>query len=75
MERRNPGRRVEDRWGRYEKRVRDLVIFAVGIGGVINELFVLENPRLVALPIIASLIGVPFVLNADERRSGGGDGG
>ena len=59
----------------YEPRIRDAVIFVVGIGGIVNELFVLEQPRSVALVFLASLIGVPFVLSADERRKpkDGGD--
>lgn len=67
-ERRQKVRREQDKWLIYEPRIRDAVIFIVGVGGVINELFILESPRSVALVFLASLIGVPFVLSADERR-------
>lgn len=62
-------RRADERWAKYEKRIRDSVIFLVGIGGVINELWVEPSPRAAALVFLASLIGVPFVLSADEKRS------
>lgn len=56
-------------WGKWEKRIRDAVIFLIGIGGVLNELFILEEPRISVLVFLGSLIGVPFVLGADERRT------
>lgn len=64
-----PQRRSTDLWNRYDKRVRDSIIFMVGVGGVINELFVENEPRPAALVFLASLIGVPFVLSADEKKS------
>ena len=62
-------RRREDVWVRYEKRVRDAIIFLVGIGGCINELFIVDEPRPSALVFLASLVGVPFILQADERKA------
>lgn len=64
-----PGRRESDLYTRYEKRVRDGLIFTVGIVGVINELFLVAEPRPSSLIFLASLIGVPFVLGADEKRT------
>lgn len=83
QKKRTVGRRESDtrRYALIENRIRDAVIFVIGIGGVVNELFVLDDPRPSALVFLASLIGVPFVLSADERRAaegggkGGGDGG
>lgn len=67
-DRRTRDRRKGDVWVRYEKRVRDGIIFMVGIGGCINELFIVAEPRPAALVFLASLIGVPFVLSADEKK-------
>ncbi len=67
-------RRKSDAWIKYDKRVRDSIIFLVGIGGCINELFVVNQPRPAALVFLASLIGIPFVLSADEKKSPPGTG-
>lgn len=63
------GRRVDDIWARWDKRVRDTIIFLVGVGGCINELFFIADPRPAALVFLASLIGIPFVLSADESKA------
>lgn len=63
-----PGRRMDDVWARWDKRVRDSIIFIVGVGGCIHELFIVPEPRPAALVFLASLIGVPFVLSADESK-------
>lgn len=62
------GRRLDDVWARWDKRVRDTIIFCVGVGGCINELFFVPDPRPAALVFLASLIGIPFVLSADETK-------
>jgi hypothetical protein len=56
------------RYERNEKRVRDAIIFSVGILGSINELWVVDEPRIYALAFLASLLGLPFILNADAKR-------
>lgn len=64
-------RRKEDsdkQWARWDKRIRDLFMFGVGIIGVCNELFVEDEPRVYALMFLATILGFPFVLNADEKR-------
>lgn len=63
--------RDQDIWSRWDKRVRDSIIFAVGVAGVVHELFIVEDPRASILIFLGSLIGVPFVLQADERRGSG----
>lgn len=69
-ERRNGnGRRAEDLYATWNVRVRDTVIFVVGVVGVINELFIVFEPRPSILIFLGSLIGVPFVLGADEKRN------
>jgi hypothetical protein len=73
-ERRGQVRRSDDAWSLWDKRVRDSVIFLVGVLGVIHELFIVSDPRIAALVFLGSLIGVPFVLSADERRDRGTDG-
>lgn len=67
------GRRLDDVWARWDKRVRDTIIFLVGVGGCINELFFIAQPRPAALVFLASLIGIPFVLSADESKMKKGD--
>lgn len=67
------GRRAEDRWSVWDKRIRDAILFVVGIAGIVNELFVIAGPRPSALLFLGSLVGLPFVLQADERRRNGGD--
>lgn len=62
------GRRREDRWAVLDKWVRDTALFLVGIAGVINELWFQSAPRWSALVFLASLLGLPFALSADERR-------
>lgn len=70
-ERRNGvrGRRTEDLYARWNVRVRDTVIFVVGVVGVVNELFIVTEPRPSILIFLGSLIGVPFVMSADEKRN------
>ena len=62
------GRRDDDRWHIWDKRVRDAVLFVVGVAGIVNELFIISSPRPSSLLFLGSLVGLPFVLNADERR-------
>lgn len=64
-----------DLWSRWDRRVRDSIIFLVGTAGVIHELFIIEEPRISILIFLGSLVGVPFVLSADERRGRNGDAG
>jgi hypothetical protein len=64
-----PGRRSDDQWSVWDKRVRDGLIFVMGIIGCAHELFILPDPRPSALVFVASLLGLPFVLSADESRN------
>lgn len=63
------GRRKDDLYAKWNVRVRDSIIFLVGVVGVVNELFIVPEPRPSILIFLGSLIGVPFVLSADEKRS------
>lgn len=58
-------------WDRWDQRVRDTVLFTVGVVGVVNELFVVDEPRAYALIFLGSLIGMPFVLSADKGKGKG----
>lgn len=64
------GRRASDRWAVWDKHVRDLVIFVVAIAGVVNQVFFVDNPSETILVFLAAMLGVPFVLRADESRRG-----
>lgn len=61
----------EDRWTRWDRRIRDLVLWAIGIYALWNELFQEPEIRPLAIPIIAGVLGFPFAALADERRRGG----
>jgi len=70
-----PTQKERDLWSRWDKRVRDSIIFLVGTAGVVHELFIVPEPRVSILIFLGSLVGVPFVLSADERRGRNGDAG
>jgi len=58
-------------WDRWDQRVRDTILFTVGVVGVVNELFVVDEPRAYALMFLGSLIGMPFVLSAEKSKESG----
>jgi hypothetical protein len=60
-------------WDRWDQRVRDTIMFVVGVAGVIHELFIVEEPRAYALLFLGSLIGMPFVLGADKSNQAASD--
>lgn len=63
----------DDKWDKWDKRIRDVVLFIVGIGGIINELWFVTEPRPWALGFLASVVGVPFILEAQLRQRRKGD--
>lgn len=66
-----PQRRKSDgerEWARWDKRIRDALLFSVGLAGVINELWIQPEPRIYSLVFLGSILGIPFVLHADEKR-------
>jgi hypothetical protein len=65
------GRRENDSWTVWEKHIRDIFIFGVGIGGVVNQLFIVKDPSELLLLASMAMIGVPLVLSADEKRNRG----
>jgi len=62
----------DDNWSITYNRIRDVVIFTIGCIGMIYELFVVDDPRLYALVAISALLGLPLMLQADERNNGHG---
>ena len=65
---RRPTREETDQWAKYEKRVRDVIIFVLGIAGIVNEFWIETEPRLPVLLAGFALIGIPLTLYADEQR-------
>lgn len=61
----------KDRFSQWEKRIRDLVIWVIGVAALINELFIKEEPATGTLVFLAGVLGIPFILKADEIRRGG----
>lgn len=47
---------------------RDLVLFLAGLGGVAHETFNTTVERPILLGVFCLMMGLPVVLNADERR-------
>lgn len=66
--RRAPRRRAEDIYDRWSVQIRDTILYAVGIFGIVNELWIVPEPRTSVLVFLGSLVGVPVVLKADEKR-------
>lgn len=64
-------RRQEDSWTIWDKRIRDSIIFIVGVAGTLHELFIVADPRIVALVFLGGLIGIPFVLPDNFKRDNG----
>lgn len=69
-DRRNVARKEEDKWSRWDKRIRDLVIWIIGVGALMNELFVKKQPEPTTLIFLGGILGIPFILKADEIRRG-----
>ncbi len=75
-EEKTPQRRRDESersFARWDKRIRDALLFSVGLAGVINELWIQPEPRIYSLVFLGSILGIPFVLHADEKRRGGDD--
>lgn len=62
------GRRGADKWSVWDKRIRDLVIFLLGVGAIANELFLETEIRPAALIAASFMVGIPLTLRADEAR-------
>ena len=54
-------------------RTQAVVLWSVGIGALVNELFFQPQPRPLAFPLIAGVLGFPIAQAADKRRSESSD--
>lgn len=57
----------EERWDKWESRLKSLAILVAGIAGIINELFLRPEPRETALVFLGTLIGLPLVISGAKR--------
>jgi hypothetical protein len=56
---------------RIPKDLRDTIMFLLGAGGFLHELVIATAERPFILAASSALMGLPFVLKADERLRGG----
>lgn len=59
---------LTDAWSKWDKRIRDTILFLVGVLGIINELAIVSEPRPSVLVFLASLVGLPLIFAKDEQR-------
>lgn len=52
--------------------IRDVVTFVAGLGFVANEVFVSETAEPAIVAVGVTMMGLPLVFGADERKRGGG---
>lgn len=50
--------------------LRDIVLFVTGLAGVIHETLISNAERPTLLLLFAAMMGLPIILNADQRRNG-----
>lgn len=50
------------------KLTRDLVLYLLGLGGAINQLFIVEKADPAALAFCGLLLGFPLIQLLDEKR-------
>lgn len=53
--------------------VRDAILFFVGVGGVIFEVFFRRPPDYGVLPVLAGFAGLPAFLRRDDKEDGNGN--
>lgn len=58
----------KDFYSKWNPRVRDGVLFVVGVGGLINEIWFEPDARLHVLVFLLSLLGIPAVEALDKIR-------
>lgn len=52
--------------------LRDLLTFVAGLGFVANEVFVSSTAEPAIVAVGVTMMGLPLVFGADERKRGGG---
>lgn len=71
-----PGRRDEDRWVKWDKRLRDVALFIFGAIGFFYEMTQRAEPELIMIVASGALMGVPLLMSASEKhydKNGKGD--
>jgi hypothetical protein len=53
--------------------LRDVVLFTAGLLGVAHETLIANAERPTLLLLFAAMMGLPIILNADQRRGGKDD--
>lgn len=53
------------------KITRDLLLFLIGLGGVVHEVFFSTTDRPFLLILLGSLVGLPAMIRLDEFRKSG----
>ena len=52
--------------------VRDIITFVAGLGFVCNEVFISQTAEPAIVAVGVTMMGLPLVFGADERKRGGG---
>lgn len=52
--------------------LRDVITFAAGLGFVGNEVFISKTAEPAIVAVGVTMMGLPLVFGADERKRGGG---
>lgn len=55
--------------------IRDVITFVAGLGFVCNEVFISESAEPAIIAVGVTMMGLPLVFGADERKRGGGGEG
>lgn len=53
--------------------IRDIITFFAGLGFVCNEVFISPTAEPAIIAVGLTMMGLPLVFGADERKKGGGD--
>lgn len=61
-------RREADRWDIWDRRIRDVLLFLAGLLLLLHETVASTAPRPTLVVAAMALLGVPFVMAADEKR-------
>lgn len=66
----SPSRRHKARIPAGFSTIRDLITFVIGVGIVINEVFIQPTVEPTSITIGIAMAGLPVVFGADERKRG-----
>ena len=63
------------RWQRLPSgftTIRDIITFVAGLGFVVHEVFISDTAEPAVVAVGVTMMGLPLVFGADERKRGGG---